>query len=33
MRENAHIKQAVFVINLNTKELIHKFDENLLVEK
>jgi hypothetical protein len=33
MRNNAHIKQAVFVFNLNTKELIQKFDGILLAEK
>jgi len=33
MRNNAHIKQAVFVFNLNTKELMPKFDGILLAEK
>lgn len=33
MRNNAQIKQAIFVFNLNTKELIHKFDGILLAEK
>jgi group I intron endonuclease len=33
MRENAHVKQAIYVFNSNTKEFIHKFVGIILAEK